>query len=435
LQIESICSQSGVLTKLDDEPIKSGRGKLSPSFPEFRLNALFEGLEAVPLFQRDLKQEFDIKQNIAYFNNASYTPMSRSTREAISQAFEEYSKKGPSDENYLKLKAGGELAREKLASVINAPKYGIVFTESATQSINIVANGFKLAPHDCIVMRGGSSEHPSNFLPWKYFAEKKQTRIINLKTDDSGLPSLSELDSVLKQTKVKLVVMSHVLYNLGTIMPVIEASRIAHEREALFFLDASQSIGAIPVDLEKIDCDFAAGTAAKWLCGPLGLGFFYCKKEALNNIDPLNFGPNACTYSPDGGFKELDSTLKLQEGFRNWAYCFGLSAALDLLMSFGLDHVRKKNLKLADLLIEELAKSGKLQVIGDLDESVRTSIIALETTTIMKPLEIVQRLSKSNIVAAEREIGDKKILRISPHFYNDEEEVVRLISEIRKISS
>ncbi len=385
-------------------------------------------------FQRDLKEEFVIKQSVAYFNNASYTPMSKSAIDSISGALEEYSKKGPSDENYLRLKAGGDLAREKLSKLINAPQEDIIFTESATQSINIVANGFRLLPHDSVITRGGSSEHPSNFLPWKYYLEKKGANMVDLKTDQFGTPDLSELDSSLKQSKAKLVVMSHVLYNLGTILPVAEVARVTHEREALFFLDASQSVGSVPVDLKTIDCDYAAGTAAKWLCGPLGLGFFYCKKNALEYLEPLNFGPNACTYTPEGTFKVLDSSLRLQEGFRNWAYCYGLIAAIDLLTSFDLPRVREKNLRLADMIIEELSNFKQLRLIGSIDERTRTSIIPFDTTD-LKPIDVVQRLSKAKVVVAEREIANKKILRISPHFYNDEEEVNLLVRELRRVDS
>jgi cysteine desulfurase / selenocysteine lyase len=404
------------------------------SFLGVRLNAFSGDLLSVQPLQRDLNVEFPVKQSVVYLNNASYTPMSKSGTDAIALALEEYSKNGPSDENYLKLKAGGDLARERLSKLINGTKDELVFTESATQSINLVANGFKLSQNDCVITRGGSNEHPSNFLPWKYYVESKQARIIDLRTDDSGFPDLSELDSILKQTKAKLVVMTHVLYNLGTIMPVTEACRIAHERGALFFLDASQSVGNIPVDLKMIDCDYAAGTAAKWLCGPLGLGFFCCKNSALKYLDPLNFGPNACTYSPDGSFKVLDSAWKLQEGFRNWPYCFGLIAAVDLLTTFGLAWIRDKNLRLANLIAEEISRFGGFRLIGHREERIVTSIVPIETIN-LKPLEVVQRLSKSNIVVAEREIREKKILRISPHFYNDEEEIAQLVSELRKIDS
>jgi cysteine desulfurase/selenocysteine lyase len=378
----------------------------------------------------NLNTEFPVKATTAYFNNASYTPMGKRATLAISSALENYASSGPSDEFYLKLKEAGLELKRKLGNLLMAEAEDFVLTESATQSINLIANGFKLNKGDIVLTRGGSNEHPSNFLPWKYYVNGKGARIIDLKTDRYGFPDLSELDSTLKQTRARLVVMSHVLYNYGSIMPAAEVSRIAHERGALFFLDASQSVGNIEVNLKTIDPDFAAGTAAKWLCGPLGLAFLYCKKESLENLEPLNFGPNSCMYTPFGEYTVLGTAQKMQEGFRNWIYSYGFSAAIELVSDFGLNKIRKKNLHLADILLEFLAHSKSYEPLGTTDRTLRTSIIPVETIGI-KALEVVQKLAKSNIVIAEREILDKKILRISPHFYNDEEETARVVEALK----
>ncbi len=378
----------------------------------------------------NLNNEFPIKQTTAYFNNASYTPMSKRATLAITCALENYASSGPSDVYYLKLKEAGLESKRKLGKVLNVEAEDLVLTESATQSINLIANGFKLHKGDIVVTRGSTNEHPSNFLPWKYYINAKGGSIVDLKVDAYGFPDLSELDSTLKTTKAKLVVMSHVLYNYGSIMPAAEVSKMAHERGALFFLDASQSVGSIAVDLKTIDPDFAAGTAAKWLCGPLGLAFLYCNKESVEYIEPLNFGPNSSTYTPFGEYYILETAQKMQEGFRNWNYSYGLSAAIDLVSDFGQDKMRKKNLYLADMLIEFLSHSKSYKALGTTDQASRTSIIPVETIGI-KPIEIVQKLAKSDIVIAEREILDKKILRISPHFYNDEEETERVIEALK----
>ncbi|MHB1908949.1 MAG: aminotransferase class V-fold PLP-dependent enzyme [Nitrososphaerales archaeon] len=373
-----------------------------------------------------VEEEFPVKATQAYFNNASYTPMSKSAIKAITRALEEYSLSGPSDEYYLKLKEGGNAARAVLSKVLHVQENSLVFTESATQSINLVANGFKLSRGDAVITRGGASEHPSNYLPWQYYVPRKGARIIDLPTDSLGFLDLSELDSELKKSHAKLVVVSHVLYNLGTIQPVEEIGKIIHERGALFFLDVSQSIGNIEVDLSRINCDYAAGTAAKWICGPLGLGLFYCKQQALGYLDPLNFGPNACTYTPDGKFNESDTVLRLQEGFRNWAYCHGLVAAISLITQVGQTNITKHNIELGNEIIQSLSNDFKF--IGSTDPQTRTSILPFETRA--KPSEIVSKLGKQKITVAEREIKEKKILRISPHFYNDAEETNRLISAL-----
>jgi cysteine desulfurase/selenocysteine lyase len=382
-----------------------------------------------------LIEEFPIKKTRFYFNNASYTPMSQSAIAAIYSVISSYSLNGPDDQFYLKFKSGSDVAREKLSKFIGSSRpENIVFTESATQSINLVANGFRFQRGDAIITRGGATEHPSNFAPWKHYGEVKGIRIIDLKGDELGIPDLSELDSALKVSKAKLVVVSHVLYNFGTIIPAKEIGRIVHERGALFFLDVSQSVGNIPVNLEEIDCDFAAGTASKWLCGPLGLGFFFCKSESLDYLEPLNFGPNSCQYDYAGNLGEIGLPGRLQEGFRNWAYVYGLSAAIDLLVRFGADlDRRRKNLALSRLIIElassKLEKSLKL--LSSPDDRLRSSIVAFESLG-KKPADIVAQLMRSAVVVAEREIGVKRFLRISPHFYNDESEVEKLVQELSR---
>lgn len=381
------------------------------------------------MLEEALSNEFPIKNSVAYFNNASYTPMGSTAARAITRSLEEYSRSGPSDDYYLGLKRSGNEARARLAELVGAGGEDFVFTESATQSINLVANGFKFDRGNTMICRGGASEHPSNYLPWRYYSERKGVTILDLATDPFGLSDLAELDSTLKRSKAKLVVMSHVLYNLGTIMPASEVARVCHERGAYFFLDASQSVGNIPVNLKEIDCDFAAGTAAKWLCGPLGLGFLYCKKDSLDSLEPLSFGPNACTYTSDGTYRVHDNTSKLEEGFRNWAYCFGLIEAIDVANRAGIRRVREENLELADTIVEALGREDKCRMIGPTEEPIRTSILPFELSGV-KPIDVVQRLAGKMITVAEREIGEKKILRISPHYYNDQGEVDRLVEAI-----
>jgi cysteine desulfurase/selenocysteine lyase len=217
-----------------------------------------------------------------------------------------------------------------------------------------------------------------------------------------------------------------VLYNLGTVEPAEEMCRIAHEREAAFFLDVSQSVGNVPVDLGAINCDFAAGTASKWLCGPLGVGFLYCRDEAASQLEPLNFGANATEYVNNVSYNILSGVARLQEGFRNWAYVYAFAAAMDVWNKFGAEQVRDTDIKLALKIVDELGgMKNRYRVLVDFDDGRRTCIIPVETKE-ETPLDIVQRALKSKVTVAQREYGEKKILRISPHFYNDEKEIERL---------
>ncbi len=378
--------------------------------------------------QETVRKEFPIKNKTAYLNNASYTPMFDSAISEVTRQLRGFSENGPDDQYYLNFKTGAGRARERLAALTNAKAQGIVFTESATQAINLVANGFRFEKGDTIITRGGeSTEHPSDYLPWLYYANVKGVKTRDVAVDRAGVPDLSELDSAIKATKAKIVVTSHVLYNLGTVVPAEEMCRIAHERGAAFFLDVSQSVGNIQVDLGAIDCDFAAGTASKWLCGPLGVGFLYCKEEAVERLDPLNFGANATDYVNNLSYKVLSGAGRLQEGFRNWAYVYGFAVAIDAWSSFGLEEIRRTDMMLTRLIVDRIAEmKDSYKLLVDFDDGQRTCIIPVETTR-EAPSDVVQRASKANVTIAQREFGVKKMLRISPHFYNDQVEVERLL--------
>ena len=379
--------------------------------------------------QEAILREFPIKRRTAYLNNASYTPMFDSAISEATRQLRSFSENGPDDPYYLTFKNGANVAREKLASILNALPEGFVFTESATQAINLVANGFKFNEGDIIVTRGGATtEHPSDYLPWLYYADAKGARIHDLKVDASGLPDLAALDSAIRETRAKLVVSSHVLYNLGTIEPAQEMCRIAHERGAAFFLDVSQSVGSIPVDFRTIGCDYAAGTASKWLCGPLGVGFLYCSDGAASRLEPLNFGANATQYVDNLTYTVLTGASRLQEGFRNWAYIYAFATAMDVWSRFGLAEIRDRDMRLVRSIVGRISEmKSKYRVLVDFDDNRRTCIIPVETLK-ETPLDVVQRGLKAHVTIAQREFGVKKILRISPHFYNDENEVEKLFS-------
>ena len=377
--------------------------------------------------QEAIGREFPIKRHTAYLNNASYTPTFDSAISEVTRQLRRFSENGPDDPYYLDFKTGANAAREKLAALLNAHAQGFVFAESATQAINLVANGFKFSKGDTIITRGGpTTEHPSNYLPWLYYAATKGVKIHDVQVDDAGVPDLAELDSAIRNTRAKMVVTSHVLYNLGTIEPAQEMCKIAHERGAAFFLDISQSAGNVPVDLGAIGCDFAAGTASKWFCGPLGVGFLFCRNGAAEQLEPLNFGANATEYVNNLSYKVLSGTARLQEGFRNWAYVHAFAVAMDVWGSFGMEEIRKTGMRLAFSIVDRIAEMrGAYRLLTDFHDGRRTCIIPVETIK-ESPSDVAQRALKSKVTVAQREFGEKKLLRISPHFYNDEREVEKL---------
>ena len=274
---------------------------------------------------------------------------------------------------------------------------------------------------ETIIVRGGRHEHYANYLPWVALSQKKRLQLRELAmTDEHGYFDLGQLEKLAKGSK--LITLSHVLYNTGAVMPVEEVGRIAQENDVLFCVDAAQSAGTISVDVKKIRCDFMAFPGFKWLCGPTGIGAFYCSKRASEMLEPPEIGGESATLSDQNIITYLDTPARFQAGFRNFPGVAGLEASLRYILRIGLERIRKKNMNIANILREEIAKIPAVKMYGPDDESKRSSIV-----TFMPPKAdsstLVRQLEQNRIIFAARDIGGgKKAVRATPHFFNSEEE-------------
>jgi len=250
--------------------------------------------------------------------------------------------------------------------------------------------------------------------------------------DESGFFNFDELKSFLDKD-TKLVSLSHALYNKGTILPVEQVGEILEKENVPYFLDTAQTVGCIgEFDFQKTKCNFMSFNGSKWLCGPMGIGVFYCKKNSSHFLEPVEIGGESAMIYENSklAFKEIPD--KFQTGFRNYIGIVGLEASVSYLLEFGLENIRKKIMKLANLLRDELGKIPGITVYGPDNEEKRTSIVSFSIKK-MEPQTVVQKLEKQNIVITEREIFAKKILRVSPHFFNNESEILQVIDFIKKL--
>ena len=272
-------------------------------------------------------------------------------------------------------------------------------------------------------------EHHSNFYPWIKLQEK--ISIQNLPIDDNGFFKLDDLESLVND-KTKLVALSHVLYNTGAIIPVEEIGKILEDKVP-FFIDSAQSIGCIgDIDVSKIKCDFMSFNGSKWLCGPMGTGLFYCKRSSSELLEPKTIGGESAIIYDDSklAYKELPD--KFQTGFRNYVGIVGLESSANYLLKFGMNNIREKNQYLSNLFREELSKISNIILYGPDDPNVRTSIVSFNIKG-FDSQQVVDKLEKQNIILAVREIMDKKIIRVSPHFFNTESQILDVIDKIKKL--
>jgi cysteine desulfurase/selenocysteine lyase len=318
--------------------------------------------------------------------------------------------------------------RTRVAHMINCERDEVVLVQSTTEGLNIVANGIAWKPGDAVVVRGGRHEHYANYLPWVSLSQRKGVQLRELAVDESGYFAMDNLEKSMKGAR--MVTMSHALYNTGAIMPLEQVSKAAKENDALFCVDAAQSAGTITVDVKKIGCDFMAFPGFKWLCGPTGIGAFYCSKKASEVLTPPAIGIESAALSDHNVIAYYDMPTRFQAGFRNFPGAAGLEASMRYILRVGLENIRKRNMKVANALREEIGKIPGVKMYGPDDENKRTSIV-----TFMAPADsstIVKKLEQNSIIFAARDVGGgKKAVRAAPHFFNSEEEAATAASYVK----
>jgi cysteine desulfurase / selenocysteine lyase len=376
----------------------------------------------------DYSKDFPYKDRI-YLNNASASRMPRSSISAMSDFLVKYNELGPDSEAsdiYVKERLAS--LRKEISELIKCRPEEVILTQSVTDGINFVASGLKLNPNSNIVIRGSTHEHPANHFPWIRAGQRAELR--NLLVDETGYFELDSFKKIIDE-KTGLVVLSHALFNTGAILPVEEIGKILSEKSIPYFVDAVQTVGSIDdVDVNRINCNFMSFNGSKWLCGPMGMGVFFCRRDSSEFIEPLQVGGESAIFHENKiVHKEMPS--RFQAGFRNWSGVAGLEASLIYLKKIGMKTIRERNIMLANLLREEISKINGSTLYGPEKEEKRTSIVSFSIQN-KDSKNLVAKLEKQNMILAVRDIFTKKIVRVSPHFFNTESEIQTVVDAIKR---
>lgn len=380
------------------------------------------------LASKDISKDFPNSGKI-YLNSASVSLMPLQSIEAMNDFQISYNSMGPDSINsqfFIAEKL--QNARKIISKIINCQPEEVILTQSTTDGINIVANGLLFEKNSNIIIRGFAHEHHANLYPWLRLQNK--TRIKNLSIDKNGFFNFDELKTFL-DNDTRLVAISHALYNTGSILPVEKIGNML-ESNTSFFIDSAQTVGCIDIDVAKTRCDFMSFNGSKWLCGPMGTGLFYCNKKSHELLDPMTIGGESAMIYDKTNLAFKDIPDKFQTGFRNYVGIVGLESSANYLLKFGMENIRKKNLYLSNLLREELSKIKNIVLYGPDNPEERTSIVSFNIDS-HDPQTIVEKLEKQNIVLAVREISEQKIVRASPHFFNTESEILRVVEAIKSL--
>jgi selenocysteine lyase/cysteine desulfurase len=290
-----------------------------------------------------------------------------------------------------------------------------------SHGLNIVAAGLDWQPGDNLVC--AETEFPANVYPWTNL-RRRGVEVRFAPACDNCI--LTDDVAALMDERTRLVALSFVEFATGYRNDLAALAGICHARGAYLCVDGIQGLGALQFSVQDTPVDFLATHAAKWMLGPIGAGFLYVRRDRLPAVDPVMTGWRSVVDRDD--YFRYDSPLRdtgerLEPGSPNHVGLIGMAAAIDLLLSVSLDQIEARILALTDCLIAGLRASGCEITSPVARRRERSGIVcfrhpAVETAT------LAGRLQEAGVIVSLR--GD--VIRVSPHFYNTEEEVERLLA-------
>jgi cysteine desulfurase/selenocysteine lyase len=307
---------------------------------------------------------------LIYFDNAATTQKPRAVLEALRHYYEHDNANVHRGLHELSSRAteAYENARQRVATFLGAASADeIVFTRGTTESINLVAQawgGKFLRAGDVILLT--EMEHHSNLVPWQLLAERSGARLRFVPVREDGTLDLDQLPQLL-HAEVKLFGFTHVSNSLGTINPVAELCRQARAVGALTLVDAAQSAGHLPLDVQELGCDFLAFSGHK-MCAPTGIGALYGRAQVLETLPPWHGGGEMIVSVALEKTTYKTSPHRFEAGTPNIAGAIGLAAAIDYLEAIGRPAIFEHDSKLTAHAAEQLAELPGMRVLGPPNE-------------------------------------------------------------------
>lgn len=332
-----------------------------------------------------------------------------------------------------------EGAREKVARFIGAPfSKEIIFTRNATEAINLVAYSFgqSLRKGDEIIST--MMEHHSNIVPWQ-FLKSRGVKLKFVDVSNDGTLNISQFKKLLSK-KTKLVCLTHVSNVLGTINPVVEVCRLAHEAGALVLVDGAQSVPHMPVDVKKLGCDFFVFSGHKML-GPTGIGALWGRAELLEKLSPFLGGGDMIreVRLEETAYNEIP--WKFEAGTPNIEGAIALGVAIDYLQKIGMARVRGHEIDITEYALKKLKKVEGVTIYGPNRAGVRGGVVSFnlkgahphDVAQILDTLGIAIRSGHACCQPLMKRLGISAVCRASFYIYNSKEDVDALVDGIEKV--
>ena len=328
--------------------------------------------------------------------------------------------------------------RNLVAELIHCDKDEVVYTHNVSHSLNQIAFGLKpmLKKGDTVLIT--YAEHASNVLPWFALQKEIGINIEYIETDNEANITIDTFKKAMHEG-VKVVSVAEVTNVLGSIQPVKEMCEIAHSYGAYMIVDGAQSVPHMKVDVKDLDVDFLGFSAHK-MCGPSGVGILYGKKKLLDAMEPVFYGGDMnARFNKDGEMLLKDTPVKFVAGTPNIEGVIGTGAAIQYLLSIGLDNIHEYEKELRAYAIDKLSQLDNIEIInpdnlyGPIDFNAK-GVFAQDAAGFLASKNIAVRSGNHCAKILHNIIHTDQSIRASLYFYNTKEEIDRFVEACKEIT-
>ena len=379
---------------------------------------------------------------LVYLDNAATTQKPRQVVEAITEEYYNVNANVHRGVHYLSQQATElhENARETVRRFINARSTNeVVFTRGTTESLNLVASSFC----DAFMQEGDEvivsvMEHHSNIVPWQLQAAKKGIAIRVIPMTDGGELMLDEYEKLFTE-RTKIVSVTHVSNVLGTVNPVEEIIRIAHEHGVPVMVDGAQSAPHFAVDVQAMDCDFFAFSGHK-MYGPTGVGVLYGKEDWLDRLPPYQGGGEMIESVSFERTVFEHLPFKFEAGTPDYVATHGLAKAIDYVTALGMDNIQRHEHELTEYAMRRLAEVEGIRIFGTSErkDAVVSFLVGdihhLDMGTLLDRLGIAVRTGHHCAQPLMERLGIQGTVRASFALYNTKDEIDALVEGVKRVS-